>query len=272
MKFTDSHCHLDFNAFTPKGSASTNLLLEQCAKESIHQIIVPAVRPDNWQNVLSLAHHNKNQPLSGCNVFACLGIHPWFLEGLAQKNLDDLAQKIVENKTQIIAIGEAGLDGVIAKQQDNINQQMLFFEFQLNLAQQHQLPIIVHHRRTHNETITLLKQVKVSRGGIIHAFSGSYQQACQYIDLGFKLGIGGTITYPRAEKTIKAIKRLPLSSLVLETDAPSMPLNGFQGEDNSPLRVIDVFEKLAELRQESKEEIAEKIEDNISTLFQLAQR
>jgi TatD DNase family protein len=269
MKFTDSHCHLDFKAFTAKGISSTVSLLALCAKKNIHQIIVPSVAPDNWESVLALTNNIQEQRLSDCKVFSCLGIHPWFLAGLQQQHLDKLAQKVLENKTRIIAIGEAGLDGVIAKQQDNFNQQNLFFEFQLYLAQQHQLPIIVHHRRTHNEIITLLKQVKIAHGGIIHAFSGSYQQACQYIDLGFKLGIGGTITYPRAEKTIKAIKRLPLSSLVLETDAPSMPLNGFQGESNSPLRVVNVFNKLVELRQESSEVIADKIEENISTLFQL---
>jgi TatD DNase family protein len=269
MKFTDSHCHLDFKAFTAKGISSTVSLLALCAKKNIHQIIVPSVAPDNWESVLALTNNIQEQRLSNCKVFSCLGIHPWFLAGLQQQHLDKLAQKVLENKTRIIAIGEAGLDGVIAKQQDNFNQQNLFFEFQLYLAQQHQLPIIVHHRRTHNEIITLLKQVKIAHGGIIHAFSGSYQQACQYIDLGFKLGIGGTITYPRAEKTIKAIKRLPLSSLVLETDAPSMPLNGFQGESNSPLRVVNVFNKLVELRQESSEVIADKIEENISTLFQL---
>jgi TatD DNase family protein len=269
MKFTDSHCHLDFKAFTAKGISSTVSLLALCAKKNIHQIIVPSVAPDNWESVLALTNNIQEQRLSNCKVFSCLGIHPWFLAGLQQQHLDKLAQKVLENKTRIIAIGEAGLDGVIAKQQDNFNQQNLFFEFQLYLAQQHQLPIIVHHRRTHNEIITLLKQVKIAHGGIIHAFSGSYQQACQYIDLGFKLGIGGTITYPRAEKTIKAIKRLPLSSLVLETDAPSMPLNGFQGENNSPLHVVNVFNKLVELRQESSEEIADKIENNISTLFQL---
>jgi TatD DNase family protein len=269
MKFTDSHCHLDFKAFTAKGISSTVSLLALCAKKNIHQIIVPSVAPDNWESVLALTNNIQEQRLSNCKVFSCLGIHPWFLAGLQQQHLDKLAQKVLENKTRIIAIGEAGLDGVIAKQQDNFNQQNLFFEFQLYLAQQHQLPIIVHHRRTHNEIITLLKQVKIAHSGIIHAFSGSYQQACQYIDLGFKLGIGGTITYPRAEKTIKAIKRLPLSSLVLETDAPSMPLNGFQGESNSPLRVVNVFNKLVELRQESSEVIADKIEENISTLFQL---
>jgi len=269
MKFTDSHCHLDFKEFSSNPNLSTESLLKQCAKSDIHQIIIPAITPKNWEAVLALAN-NRNNSTSDCKIFACLGIHPWFLTDLQQQHLDDLAHKVSKNKTAIIAIGEAGLDGVIAKQQNNLNQQKVFFEFQLYLAQQHQLPIIVHHRRSHNDIIALLKQAKVDRGGIIHAFSGSYQQACQYIDLGFKLGIGGTITYPRAEKTIKAIKRLPLSSLVLETDAPSMPLYGFQGESNSPLRLINIFEKLVELRHESPEEIAQEIEQNIATLFTLA--
>jgi TatD DNase family protein len=270
MKFTDSHCHLDFKAFTAENTHPSKSLLKQCAKSSIHQIIVPAITPGNWGDVLALANnHIDTFNNVQCKIFACLGIHPWFLAGLQQKHLEALAQEVTKNKKRIIAIGEAGLDGVIAKEQNNLNQQNLFFDFQLQLAQQHKLPIIVHHRRTHNETITFLKKEKVARGGIIHAFSGSYQQACQYIDLGFKLGIGGTITYPRAEKTIKAIKRLPLSSLVLETDAPSMPLYGFQGENNSPLRLLNIFEKLVEIRLESKEEIAATIEDNISTLFQL---
>jgi len=272
MKFTDSHCHLDFKEFTSNSNLSMELLLKQCAKSDIHQIIIPAITPNNWDSVLTLAKNNPNIPLKDCKIFACLGIHPWFIADLRQQHLDKLAQKVDDNKTAIIAIGEAGLDGVIAKQQNNLNQQKVFFEFQLHLAQQHQLPIIVHHRRSHNETMTLLKQIKIERGGIIHAFSGSYQQACQYIDLGFKLGIGGTITYPRAEKTIKAIKRLPLSSLVLETDAPSMPLYGFQGENNSPLRLINIFEKLVELRHECSEEIAHETEKNIATLFRLREQ
>lgn len=268
MKFTDSHCHLDFDAFTNNITCSLDTLLKQCAQNNIHQIIIPTISPNNWQSVLALA---SDQALNSNNskIFASLGIHPWFLDDLNQSHLDALTKTVEENKSQIIAIGEAGLDGVIAKQYNNFSKQQLFFDYQVQLAQQHQLPLIVHHRRTHNQVLALLKQKKLASGGIIHAFSGSYQQACQYIDLGFKLGIGGTITYPRAEKTIKAIKRLPLSSLVLETDAPSMPLYGYQGENNSPLHLLNIFEKLVEIRQENQEEIAEAIEKNITELFQI---
>ena len=135
------------------------------------------------------------------------------------------------------------------------------------MAKGYSLPIIVHHRRSHQDIVAMLRQKQLTNGGIIHAFSGSYQQACQYIDLGFKLGIGGTITYPRAEKTLKAIKRVPLTSLVLETDAPAMPLYGFQGQDNSPLQLINVFQALTNIRLESSTEIAHALEENVKSVL-----
>ncbi len=266
MKFTDSHCHLDFSELAPQVE-----LIQGCAEQSIHQIIVPSITPDNWDKVLQLPalyNENKaNQKLASCKIFSCLGIHPWFLQNLNQASLDNLADKVKNHKEDIIAIGETGIDEVIVKEQANLAQQIDFFEFQLNLAKAHNLPVIVHHRRSHQHIVPILKKANLNRGGIIHAFSGSYQQACQYIDLGFKLGIGGTISYPRAEKTIKAIKRLPLTSLVLETDAPAMPLFGFQGQHNSPLQLLKVFEHLCSIRPEAPIEVSQVIEENINQLF-----
>ena len=92
--------------------------------------------------------------------------------------------------------------------------------------------MILHHRKSQNELLQVIKQQQFSQGGILHAFSGSFAQGKAFIDMGFKLGIGGTITYDRAEKTRKAVKQFPLDALVLETDSPSMPLNGFQGQIN----------------------------------------
>jgi len=266
MNFTDSHCHLDFDAFANE----LPQLIRQCASASIHQIIIPATHPDTWQKVINLA---KAQRHNGCKIFSCLGIHPWFLKGLTSVHLDDLA-KAVQRNTQkvddnIVAIGETGIDGVISKEQDNLNQQFTFFNYQLALANQYQLPVIVHHRQSHQYIIPLIKKAKLTAGGVIHAFSGSYQQARDYVDLGFQLGVGGTITYPRANKTINAIRRLPLSSLVLETDAPSMPLNAKQGQNNSPLELVTIFETLVQIREEKREVIAEQIEANVNQLFNL---
>lgn len=262
VTFTDSHCHLDFNELSTQGTQ----LLTQCFQAGIKRIIVPAVSPENWQSVLDLSLLSENNP-NAPTIFAGLGIHPWYLQGLTFQDLDNLASTIYQNRSQIVAIGETGIDGKIAKQQVNLAKQITFFKAHIDLANQFKLPLIVHHRSSHPIIHQQLKQQKAEYGGVIHAFSGSYQQACQYIDLGFKLGIGGTISYERAKKTIKTLKKLPLTSIVLETDAPAMPLSGFQGEANSPLKVINVFNLLCQQRSECVEEIAQTIENNINGLL-----
>ena len=265
MPFTDSHCHLDFKEF----SLSQSSILEACAKAGIHRIVIPAITPKNWQHVLELANPCASaQQTAYCKTYACLGIHPWFLEGLGQEHLNELALEVQKNRNNIVAIGETGIDGVIAQQKNNLAQQLAFFKYQLQLAKDHHLPIIIHHRRSHQHIIPLLKQASLHPGGIIHAFSGSEQEAKAYIKLGFKLGVGGAITYPRAQKTIRAIKRIPLSSLVLETDAPSMPLYGFQGQANSPLQLIKIFDALVEIRPETSAEVMRQLEENINAVFQ----
>ena len=264
MLLTDSHCHIDFDNF----SGSLDPLLKQCFRAGIHRMIIPAVSPSNWNRVLQLQNakpsHSHDET---CQLFSCLGIHPWFLNDLDEKDLNHLSEKVSNNHKSIVAIGETGIDQVIAQSQNNLQKQITFFERHLSLANQYNLPVIVHHRRSHDKIIPLLKKHKISAGGVIHAFSGSYQQAKAYVDLGFSLGIGGTITYERAKKTIEAIKALPIESLLLETDAPSMPLSGYQGEDNSPLQLINVLECLATIRPESIETLAQKIESNTQTLF-----
>lgn len=259
MKFTDSHCHLDFSELTDH---HTDILLA-CANKNIHQIIVPSISPDNWQQVLSLSKLHT-QP----KTFACLGIHPWFLNDLTYNCLDELTVISTNNKNHIIAIGETGIDGKIAEEQGNLSKQIDFFEHQLILAKKLNKPVIIHHYKAHQHIIPLLKKHHISNG-VIHGFSGSFQQATNYIDLGFKLGIGGTITYPRAIKTIKTVSKLPLDSILLETDAPSMPLFGFQGEVNSPLKILDVFERLCEIRNDPPENIALAIESNIKKTFSI---
>jgi len=260
MKYTDSHCHIDFKEFDCDRAS----VLAQCTANDIHRLIVPSIYPNNWQTVLDLS---SKPPADAPDIFPCLGIHPWFLNELTEDNLNSLEIKINDNFSKIIGIGECGIDLPIADKYNNLEKQISFFEYQLDLAKQYNLPVIVHHRRTHHLTVPLLKKVSLPRCGIIHAFSGSYQEAKQYIDIGFKLGIGGTITYPRAKKTINTVKRLPLDSLVLETDAPSMPLNGYQGEINSPLKILEVFKHLSELREETPEKIADSIENNINQIF-----
>lgn len=276
MQFTDSHCHLDFTEF----NSNLSELLSQCEANNIHRIIVPSVNPEHWQRVLSLTEVKHTSIELSC----ALGIHPWFLI-LQDNNLNkktdvsfqtqQLTQAIDKNRNKIVALGECGIDVFKAKKNtlneqafnENIELQQDFFDMQLDIAKQNNLPVIVHHCQSHSLILPLLKKYSLDKAGVIHAFSGSYQQAKDYVDLGFKLGIGGTITYPRAKKTINAIKRLPLASLLLETDAPAMPTMGMQGSHNSPLNILRVFQALVAIRDEPKEIIAEQIEMNVEQLF-----
>jgi len=286
MQFTDSHCHLDFTEFQDNRSE----LLSQCEQRNINRIIVPSVNPEHWQRVLSLPAKTNN---SKVKISCCLGIHPWFLilqdnslNNVSAKNIDlafneqQLKQTVIKHNNtnsdhNIVAIGECGIDVFKAKKNtesdqaltDNLNLQQAFFEMQLHIAKQHDLPVIIHHCQSHQLILPLLKKIKLNRAGVIHAFSGSYQQAKAYVDLGFKLGIGGTITYARSKKTINAVKRLPLSSLLLETDAPAMPPFGQQGLINTPLNLLTVFKALCTIRDEPEAVIAEQIESNVEQLF-----
>lgn len=276
MKFTDSHCHLDFTEFSHNLAA----LLQQCHAQHIHRIIVPSVKPEYWHRVLSLAAMEN----TGVNIACGLGIHPWFLipqDNLTAKTPDldvqtqQLKHALSKNRANVIAVGECGIDVFKAKKNTdtesafnkNLELQHDFFEMQLLIAKQNNLPVIVHHCQSHPLILPLLKQYNLDQAGVIHAFSGSYQQAKDYLDLGFKLGIGATITYPRAKKTINAIKRLPLSSLLLETDAPAMPPLGQQGMSNSPLNLLTVFQALVNIRDESAAVIAKQLELNVEQLF-----
>jgi len=279
MQFTDSHCHLDNKVFQEQLPS----LLTQCAKLAINRMIIPAISPDNFDKVLDLTKHYHNKPIK---LYPCLGIHPWFLAGLNDSHLEQLSTKVTQEKNNIIAIGEIGIDGANIKRHDEPEKERLkqqhFFDFQLNLAKQHKLPVIIHHRQSHQYIVPLLKKYKLAQAGVIHGFTGSYQQAKDYLDLGFKLGIGSTITYSRAKKTINAIKRLPLESLVLETDAPSMPLSWeVMNQEvaakevhtqavppiSSPSNVVKIFEVLTTIRTESAEQIANQLETNIEQLF-----
>lgn len=251
MKFTDSHCHFDFPEFDDHRENIASDLIDT----GVHRLIVPGVSAEHWSRQL-----NTCSKLSPC--YFAFGIHPWWIEDAKEADLDKLEQ-VLRSADNVVALGEIGLDAKVA----NPDKQQRFFEQQLALAKQLQLPVLVHHRQTHSPISKALRHYQLSRGGIIHAFSGSYQQAKIYIDLGYRLGIGGVITYDRAKKTRDTVSRVPLDALVLETDAPAMPLSGRQGEANSPVYLKEVFATLCDLRDENEQQIAEQLEKNNESLF-----
>ena len=167
-----------------------------------------------------------------------------------------------------VAIGECGLDGKVGIPEW---QQETMFIGQVELAKNHNLPLVLHGHRAQNRLLQLLKRHKFMGGGILHAFSGSYQQAMQFVELGFYIGIGGVITYPRANKTRKAISQLDLDFMVLETDAPDMPINGLQGFANHPKNLALILHCLSELKGNDEQLIADIVWNNSLSVLKLGE-
>lgn len=253
-RFIDTHCHFDFPPFTGDETAS----ITRAADAGVQAIIVPATEAANFSRVMRLAHEHDA-------LYAALGLHPIVIERHTEHCLQQLETHLSAADPRLIAIGEIGLD--LYRDNPQFDRQEQILDAQLALAKRYALPVILHSRRTHDKLAMHLKRHALPRTGVVHGFAGSLQQAQRFIDLGYYIGVGGTITYPRASKTRDVMARLPLAALLLETDAPDMPLNGFQGQPNRPERVAQVFGSLCELRPESPEAIAETLLTNTCRLF-----
>jgi len=247
----DSHCHLDFEAF----DADRQEVIASCVRQGIQAILIPGVKASAWHKQLQIAKSSNY-------LFAALGLHPFFLNSFEPQHISEL-EKLLRCEL-VLAVGEIGLDFAIDIAPKL--QQQVFIQ-QLELAQQFDMPVIVHHRQSHNDLIRLLKLHHPPKGGVIHAFSGSMQVADSYIQLGFKLGVGGGITYERAKKTRAVFQQLALEHLLLETDAPDMPISGYQGQRNTPERLPVILQQLAELRQEPAGYIQQQTTQNFQQLF-----
>jgi len=256
MSFVDTHCHFDFPPFSEHESDS----LQQAAAAGVEKIIVPAVAVSRFQRVLSLA---ENHPA----LYAALGLHPMAVAEHNDAAVALLEQHLKQRPAKLVAIGEIGLDLYI--ENPLFEKQQALLDAQLKLARDYDLPVILHSRRTHDKLAMQLRRIDLPRRGVVHGFAGSLQQAEAFIKAGYVIGVGGTITYPRASKTRETIARLPLASLLLETDAPDMPLCGFQGQPNRPERVVNVWQTLCELRNEAPELIRDTLRENTRRLFRI---
>ena len=256
VHFVDTHCHFDFPPFT--GAEAESLHLAQ--QSGVRDIIVPAVTADRFHGILSLA---KKFP----QLYAALGLHPLYIAQHTNEDLALLDTLLSQRDPRVVAVGEIGLD--LFMETPMFEQQQCLLKAQFALAKRESLPVILHSRRSHDQLAAMLRQAKLPATGVVHGFAGSLSQAQAFIRLGFAIGVGGTISYARAQKTRQVMAQLPLSSLLLETDAPDMPLQGFQGQPNRPERAAAVFDVLCELRPESPEDIATALLANTRRVFNL---
>lgn len=288
MKLFDTHCHLDL----PELAADLQQHLKDAAAAGVARMLLPAVEAARWPLVLALQASTRQQATradidkSGAptqaaqpctdpavshtapalpQIEVALGIHPWWSETASRDQLDQLAGLLRDKGGQICAVGEIGLDFALdwhPSPEAAKKHQLALLRDQLALARQAGKPVVLHHRKSQPELLQALKAEMFSGGGVLHAFSGSVAQAHHFLDLGFKLGIGGTISYERAQKTRDTVRKLSLDALVLETDAPAMPLAGFQGEINRPAQLRLVFAHLQSLRPEEPELLADALWQN----------
>lgn len=211
----DTHCHLDAAEF----NADRDAVIERAAFKGVGAIIIPAVGRTNFEAVRKLAHGFKGG-------FYALGIHPICVPDAREADLEMLDAHIQHalDDPHFVGIGEIGLDFFIPalKQPDMVERQQFFYHAQLDLAIRYGLPVILHVRRSQDLMLKALRQ-RPALSGIAHAFNGSFQQASQFIDLGFVLGFGGAMTFERALQIRRLASRLPGDALVLETDAPDIP-------------------------------------------------
>ena len=263
----DTHCHLD----APEFGADIAAVRGRASELGVSKCVIPAVEVQNFESVRRLAHRFGDA--------YGLGIHPLYVERAGDDSLIRLAEALQAHKLDrhMVAVGEIGLDFFVP----SLNEPPLrarqehFYREQLKLARLHQLPVILHVRRSVDSILKGLREIRVP-GGIAHAFNGSRQQAQIFIDMGFKLGFGGAVTYERATKLRELAATLPPEALVLETDAPDIPPHWLyataeeraagepQGR-NEPGELPRIAAVVAELRGMSTQELMELTAQNTQT-------
>ena len=247
----DTHCHLDAPEFSP----SLMGIIAAAKAKNVQAILLPAVKTADTQHVQSLVAQYSNE-IPG--LVYTLGIHPLYTNQAHEDDLRLLEQEIIKalSDHRFVGIGEIGLDYFVEGLDPH--RQEHFFHAQLDLAERFKLPVILHVRRSQDAILKALRRRNIP-GGIAHAFNGSFQQAEQFIELGFKLGFGGAATYERALQIRRLIKELPLETIVTETDAPDIPPAWLREENlafNEPAYLPRIARQLAAIRGVNDSEFA----------------
>lgn len=245
----DTHCHLDAHEFAGDGVGQAALARQQ----GVTMIVIPAVEAANFATVATLAG-------AAANASYALGIHPIYVPHATEDDLLTLRQQVAAAMAdpRFVALGEIGLDFFIPMLTEAAmrEKQIHFLREQLKIAREFELPVLLHVRRSQDVVLKHVRQIRPA-GGIAHAFNGSMQQAQAYIDAGFKLGFGGAMTYTRALQIRRLATELPLSAIVLETDAPDIAPSWIHPGRNSPDQLARIGAELAQLRGLSVQEVAQ---------------
>jgi len=253
----DTHCHLD----APEFASSLPAILSAAKEQNVQAILLPAVKAADCRSVKELATQYANE-IPG--LVYTLGIHPLYSNQAQEGDIAILEEQITQSLSdpRFVGVGEIGLDYSVEGLDPH--KQEHFFHAQLDLAQKFQLPVVLHVRRSQDAILKALRRRNIS-GGIAHAFNGSFQQAEQFIELGFKLGFGGAATYERALQIRRLLAELPTDSIVTETDSPDIPPAWLREEGitfNEPAFLPRIAKTMASIRGMNESEFASAVWGN----------
>ena len=248
----DTHAHLEMSDF----DEDRDDVIERAIESSVHAIIAVGISLEDSEAALALAQQYDA-------VYATVGVHPHDAQGIDDATYDGLRRLAQHEK--VVAYGEIGLDFYRDRSPRDI--QIRRFEEQLNLAAELDLPVVIHSRDAHRETYEMLRRQRGRLRGVLHCFSGDYTMATRYIDLGYYLSIPGTITFPKAEALVEVVQKVPLDSLLIETDSPYLTPVPNRGKRNEPANVAYVAQKISEIRGLTLEAVGRATTDNAVDLF-----
>jgi len=263
LNLTDSHCHLQ----DPKFSRDMPRVIQRARATAVTTMVVVGYDMDSSRRAVEIAQSNEG-------IFAAIGVHPHDAKALTTGDISTLAT--LAESPMVVAIGEIGLDFYRNLSPPDVQHRA--FREQLALARTLRLPTVIHARSADEPTFEVLAEhAEAISGdwpaegplGVMHCFAGDVALAEQYADLGFLISIAGTVTYPNAEKTREVARHIPLTSLLIETDAPYLPPQSRRGQRNEPANLVETANFIAELRGEPPELIAKETASNANRLFAL---
>jgi len=249
----DSHSHLDFNDF----NADRQQVVDRAQQAGIEKIILAGVSQSTWPRLQKVCDDYAN-------LLPCYGLHPYFIDQHEDHHLEDL-KKILQQQPAV-AVGECGLDYYL-KDLDK-NKQKNFFETQLDIADELNLPVVIHSRKANQDVLSALKK-HANLNGMIHSFSGSIEVAQQFISRGFYISLGAVVTFEKATKIRKLAQQLPLDALLVESDAPDQPGLKHLKQRNEPAYIVETLDIIASLKNKTLAEVAIATHENTVRLFNL---
>ncbi len=259
MKWIDAHSHWADSRL----DLTRDIWMKRAMEAGLQYTLQGGVDPEDWKK--QKIFHSQFPKTVGL----CFGLHPYWVAAHNELELEEGLDLLSKEIFHAVALGETGLD-LRPQYQSSFDLQMTAFESQLELAAMAKKPVVLHIVQAFDEALRVFDMWRVPpRGGMVHSFNGTWAEAEQYITRGLKISIGGPLIRSKNEKLRQAVREIPISELLIETDLPDQPGDRWKGELNPPESLLGVAEEIARLKNLSQAEVLQFTEQNFKTLFQV---